>query len=396
MGCALCGVAARQRSVTRGRAATRPRAHIVLTAIRLARAAADPAAPEAAQPAPARPRPRAPARPRRRPAARATLAGRDPAGEPPPGPPGRADAPGGGAPPSSPAADRRGLLARRPARAVAFESEVLDLSSGARAPLRPDPSSAHARAAAAFPPADSAAMPPSPLGGAPGGASPGGPGSAGGVPWEYRAPWLYRHLDRRANRGRGLSLRASRSLVLALTFACYAAYHASRKPPSIVKSVLHGGAGSGLATGSLGADVLAGEELPGSPESFANAVGRGLLERGGGRYAAAVEAAAGGPAPPSTSSGWAPFDSLARGKALLGDLDLAFLGSYAAGMFVAGHLGDRVDLRRLLTWGMVGSGLAACAFGAAFFLDIHNMGYFLFVSVSVAAAQTVHCFLFYY
>ncbi len=335
-----------------------------------------------------RPLARARARPRAsppRPAARATLAGCDPAGEPPPGPPGRADAPGGGAPPSSPAADRRGLLARRPARAVAFESEVLDLSSGARAPLRPDLSTARDRAAAAFPPASPGAMPPSPLGGgAPGGASPGGPGSAGGVPWEYRAPWLYRRLDRRANRGRGLSLRASRSLVLALTFACYACYHASRKPPSIVKSVLHGGAGAAV-TGSFGADVLAGEELPGSPESFADAVGRGLLERGGGRYAAAVKAAA-GPAPPSTSSGWAPFDSLARGKALLGDLDLAFLGSYAAGMFVAGHLGDRVDLRRLLTWGMVGSGLAACAFGAAFFLDIHNMGYFLFVSVSVAAA----------
>ena len=34
-------------------------------------------------------------------------------------------------------------------------------------------------------------------------------------------------------------------LVLALTFWCYTAYHASRKPPSIVKTVLHGDAGAG-------------------------------------------------------------------------------------------------------------------------------------------------------
>lgn len=34
--------------------------------------------------------------------------------------------------------------------------------------------------------------------------------------------------------------QANRMVVLLLTFLCYTAYHASRKPPSIVKSVLHG------------------------------------------------------------------------------------------------------------------------------------------------------------
>lgn len=34
--------------------------------------------------------------------------------------------------------------------------------------------------------------------------------------------------------------QANRIVVLLLTFLCYTAYHASRKPPSIVKSVLHG------------------------------------------------------------------------------------------------------------------------------------------------------------
>lgn len=49
--------------------------------------------------------------------------------------------------------------------------------------------------------------------------------------------------------------------------------------------------------------------------------------------------------------GWAPFNHQRDGKALLGQLDLAFLGAYAAGMFVSGHLGDRVDLRYFLTGG---------------------------------------------
>lgn len=43
--------------------------------------------------------------------------------------------------------------------------------------------------------------------------------------------------------------QTNRMLVLALTFLCYTAYHASRKPPSIVKSVLHGDAGPGNAGG---------------------------------------------------------------------------------------------------------------------------------------------------
>lgn len=35
------------------------------------------------------------------------------------------------------------------------------------------------------------------------------------------------------------------------------------------------------------------------------------------------------------AEGWAPFN-VPTGKALLGDLDLAFLGAYAVGMFFAG------------------------------------------------------------
>ena len=46
--------------------------------------------------------------------------------------------------------------------------------------------------------------------------------------------------------------QTNRLIVLALTFICYAAYHASRKPPSIVKSVLHGDASANGAVRCMG------------------------------------------------------------------------------------------------------------------------------------------------
>lgn len=50
-------------------------------------------------------------------------------------------------------------------------------------------------------------------------------------------------------------------------------------------------------------------------------------------------------------------------QSLLGQVDLAFLSAYAAGMFFAGHLGDRTDLRIFLSIGMLGSGIFCCLFG---------------------------------
>ncbi|CAM8979723.1 unnamed protein product [Rhodiola kirilowii] len=91
--------------------------------------------------------------------------------------------------------------------------------------------------------------------------------------------------------------------VLILTFVAYASFHASRKPPSIVKSVL-------------------------GPEIQSN----------------------------STDAGWVPFNG-PQGPHRLGELDLAFLASYSVGMYFAGHLGDRIDLRLFLSFGMVSSGV---------------------------------------
>lgn len=50
-------------------------------------------------------------------------------------------------------------------------------------------------------------------------------------------------------------------------------------------------------------------------------------------------------------------------QSLLGQVDLAFLSAYAVGMFFAGHLGDRTDLRLFLSIGMIGSGIFCCLFG---------------------------------
>ncbi|KAH7623698.1 putative glycerol-3-phosphate transporter 4 [Nannochloris sp. 'desiccata'] len=215
-------------------------------------------------------------------------------------------------------------------------------------------------------------------------------------PWVYNAPIGHRVLESCSRGGRGLSLRANRMLVLVLTFLCYAAYHASRKPPSIVKSVLHGDAGSNDASVSVGGHrrrrLLLVEgieqtvETPNALEwtvwaassSEATTAGleavrrRSLLAKKHGNHSGG----GGGDDP-----GWAPFNNAKIGKSLLGDLDLAFLGSYALGMFVSGHLGDRVDLRHFLTGGMLGSGTCVALFGAAYFWNIHTMGYFVVVQV---------------
>ena len=182
------------------------------------------------------------------------------------------------------------------------------------------------------------------------------------APWKYNSPIGHRLLEHYSHGGKGLSLRANRFLVLALTFLCYTAYHASRKPPSIVKSVLHG------EQGAMGTTEIQG----GHRRSLLEAVGESLLADMDQNKHHHKD---------NTTLGWEPFNNPKTGKALLGDLDLAFLGSYAIGMFVSGHLGDRLDLRKFLTGGMLGSGACVALFGFAYFAGIHSMGYFLTVQV---------------
>lgn len=135
------------------------------------------------------------------------------------------------------------------------------------------------------------------------------------------------------------SLTFHQNFVLILTFLAYASFHASRKPPSIVKSVL-------------------------GPEIQSNSTGTG------------------------TESGWAPFDG-PEGTHRLGELDLAFLSSYAIGMYFAGHFGDRNDLRLFLVFGMMGSGVLTIAFGLGYWLNVHWLAFFVGVQVVCGLFQSI-------
>lgn len=124
-------------------------------------------------------------------------------------------------------------------------------------------------------------------------------------------------------------------LVLIITFIAYASFHASRKPPSIVKSVL------------------------GPPSDTS-----------------------------SIDNGWAPFNGN-EGTKRLGELDLAFLSSYALGMYFAGHLGDRIDLRYFLVFGMMGSGILTVVFGLGYWMNVHKLGYYMSVQIVCGLFQSI-------
>ncbi|WCJ30077.1 Glucose-6-phosphate exchanger SLC37A2 [Euphorbia peplus] len=130
-------------------------------------------------------------------------------------------------------------------------------------------------------------------------------------------------------------------LVLVVTFLAYASFHASRKPPSIVKSV-------------LGPNVQFN-----SSDIQSNNV-----------------------------TGWAPFDG-PEGTRRLGELDLAFLSAYSIGMYFAGHVGDRIDLRLFLVFGMVGSGFFTIIFGLGYWFNVHVLGFFVCVQILCGLFQSI-------
>ncbi|KAK4742043.1 hypothetical protein SAY87_000044 [Trapa incisa] len=152
-------------------------------------------------------------------------------------------------------------------------------------------------------------------------------------------------LIRRLRGGKDLSLTTYRYVVLLIIFIAYACYHASRKPSSIVKSVLYPEHAPNSSSASLpwplGA-VFIQDKI--SPETSGDDSVR--------------------------SSGWAPFNE-ADGTSKLGEIDVAFLACYSLGMYVAGHLGDTLDLRLFLTFGMMGSGIFVGLFGMGYFWNLH-------------------------
>lgn len=117
----------------------------------------------------------------------------------------------------------------------------------------------------------------------------------------------------------------------------YTCYHMTRKPISVVKSVLH--------TNHTNPDNT------------------------------------------STGGGYPPFDGN-DSQALFGALDSAFLFCYAIAMFVSGFIAERVSLRYFLAFGMMLSGLFSYLFGIAKPYNIHSLWYFLIMQACAGIVQT--------
>ena len=161
-------------------------------------------------------------------------------------------------------------------------------------------------------------------------------------------------------RGRNWSPKTFRYVILLITFIAYACYHASRKPSSIVKSVLH-------------------PEPSTKPPPQAHIINEHPWPLG--NVFVKEEANAN-----NESKGWEPFNGKG-GTSRLGEIDVAFLACYSLGMYVAGHLGDTLDLRLFLTWGMIGSGFFVGLFGMGYFWNVHAFWFFLVMQMAAGLFQ---------
>ncbi|XP_058124015.1 glucose-6-phosphate exchanger SLC37A2 isoform X2 [Anopheles ziemanni] len=145
--------------------------------------------------------------------------------------------------------------------------------------------------------------------------------------------------------------------VLGLTYLAYTCYHMTRKPISVVKSVLHR---------NCSAVTL--------PPEFVTPAGNSPTDT----------------PPLPTDATWCdypPFDQ-PDFNSLLGTLDSAFLFSYAIAMFFAGFIAERVSLRYFLALGMAFSGVFCYLFGMAKVYDIHSLWYFIAVQALAGMFQT--------
>jgi len=85
--------------------------------------------------------------------------------------------------------------------------------------------------------------------------------------------------------------------------------------------------------------------------------------------------------------GYAPFNDKEWGSTYIGAVYTIFLACYAAGLFVTGPLGDRLNLRLFLGIGMLGSGFFCFAFGAAWLLGVHHFAWFVAANVGFGLFQ---------
>jgi len=92
---------------------------------------------------------------------------------------------------------------------------------------------------------------------------------------------------------------------------------------------------------------------------------------------------------------WEPYKDLKSkpdttdGGVLLGVLDTVFLASYTVGLFFSGYLGDVLDLRYFLSFGMFGSALSMFFMGLAYAWKIHALSYFIILNVLFGFFQSI-------
>ncbi|KAK4365837.1 hypothetical protein RND71_013717 [Anisodus tanguticus] len=184
----------------------------------------------------------------------------------------------------------------------------------------------------------------------------------------------------RSMRRKDWSLKTYKYVVLLITFIAYTSYHASRKPSSIVKSVLHPHPFLNETVSNpwpIGPLFIKKETL-------------GPIDLGKSRKGPLfIKNETLGPMGLSKSrkKGWEPFND-EDGTSKLGEIDVAFLACYSIGMYVAGHLGDSLDLRLFLTTGMIGSGIFVGLFGMGYFWKIHAFWFYLLMQMVAGLFQS--------
>lgn len=132
-----------------------------------------------------------------------------------------------------------------------------------------------------------------------------------------------------------------------LTFIAYTTFHLSRRPLSIVKTVLNRNCSALIPPVDV---VITNETI-------------------------------------NTWCDWEPFEGQ-DGITLLGVLDSCYLFSYAFFMFFSGFLAERCNLRYFLALGMIFSGVFTYLFGIGFYLNIHSIWFYIIVQFIGGAFQT--------
>jgi len=140
-------------------------------------------------------------------------------------------------------------------------------------------------------------------------------------------------------------LKFYKYFILFTTFSIYIVFHLTRKPLSIVKSVLH---------------------HKNCSELYVNASFDHLND--------------------TNWCNWSPFDT-ADAKSLLGLLDTCYLVSYALCMYIAGYIAERSNLRYYVTISLIVCGIFCYLFGIAFYFKIHHFWYFIIVQILTGIAQ---------